>query len=292
MIYLGINQVCWYRKVTQFTGNLNISGNHLFKHRNTSSSNKEPDHFGRFVCLYVQFWFFITFLGAVSGVWNNLDPFYFVLEEYILPEAYNRSATVTVITIIVRLILCTLCGLEFGRFAAATFCVLVATLLCSLSIINKIFVVSARTAYRNYIVVQVAFAHARIFVNLGVGAIVFVGHIIIVGLAWLAIDCFSLLPVDIYVAIILWIVVVFPGYILMLTYIARIPVLSKIFLQTKMNTVYNTALPNRRDLLYKQFRAQRTVEVDCMSFFPLYENLVPVTLDHLSSDIVDAIVLF
>lgn len=155
--------MAWNRKAARFIGSLNISGRQLPKHRKTSSAIKETDVIGYLVCIFVSIFFFMPFLIAASAIWNNIDPFYFVLEEYILPEAYNRTTMVTVTTIIIRLSLSTLCTLEFGRFAAIMICVLAVVVLCVLSVLNKIFLVSSRTAYRTYIEVQVAFAHGKFF---------------------------------------------------------------------------------------------------------------------------------
>lgn len=215
-----------------------------------------------------------------------MDPFYFILEEFILPLPYNRPIAIIFGSMLLRLSLCSICTAEFGRFVGVCFCSVGIWLLGSLSNLNKIFKTRFKVGYRVYTELRIGFAYSSNFVNMLGGLLVFVGHVSLVLIAWLLLACYSDLATELFVfALIIAVGGLFLG-LLALTILAQIPYLSETFL------IFKKIANHGRNWKYKSLKAQKMLFVSCLHFFPLSVNIVPIFVNKLVENIVNAVVLF
>lgn len=225
------------------------------------------------------------------SVFYDLDPFYLIFELYIFPIPYDRFFYLSAVNMFLRLLLSAICILEFTRFWATYVCIVIIMFRTLISILNKIFLINSRRACRIYTQLRLVCVHVMDFVNLNVAILVFVGHIVLVLLAWISFCCKEELPLEPYVLTLIVVLIVLIMVVIFFTFIAQIPLLSMAFLQRKLISQYKIIAPDRCGRLYKAFRAQRVIVFSCLHFFPMFENILPIFMRHLSDNIINAIVL-
>lgn len=157
------------------------------------------DAAGLLLCGLVVICFASPFTAPFIGIWHSIDPFNLVLEDFILPSAYNRGVSLILGSYLLRFTLCITCVLEFTRFASIILCGMFVWLLGSLSNLHKLHVLVDTEGYPIYRKLRIALAHGNDFVNYSAGVFIFAGHISLVLLVWLLVACFSILSIEIYV---------------------------------------------------------------------------------------------
>lgn len=229
---------------------------------------------------------------ASVAVTTNLDPFYYICEQYLLPCPYDRARLEVIVAFSVRLFLTTVTVVEFGRIGGEVLSTYFVPILVLLSILRNLADVPSNFAYSTYIKLVLAFAHAKTIINSSAGGMVFGGQLFTIALAWLVLTCEEILPPFLYYVSGLMTILALLGAIEFMTILSKIPSLSESFLKSKRNEFFTTSRFRPNYVRFRLWEGQRRLLTNCMGFFPLTESIVGVYFGNFIDNLVNAVVLF
>ncbi|CAL8141047.1 unnamed protein product [Orchesella dallaii] len=217
-------------------------------------------------------------IGIPIVLFAHGDPFYYIIEE-ILPDRYNRSMTLIILTPIIRYILCFFCVMEFIRIAVhgIFFGLLSASAIHSL--LEKLPKIESNyQSFRIFLQMRVFFAVASGLINSVALIGVIVSHIMTILVLWATIMLHGILHPVISLFFI-GMSILFSGLTLVLL---RVPAL--ITFKTK---VY---LKQKR-IVYLKLKYHNSIRVRCGSFFEFKYSTVMSYFNHMANNLTNAILL-
>lgn len=193
---------------------------------------------------------------AVICVFGNLDPFYFITEQFVFSCPYNRPGFLMLASFTGRLFLTLIWLVEFGRFAGEVVVFFVAALLILTSILNNIFRVKYSHSNAAYTMLTVPVVNAETFLIYSVGEILFLWHFLVVALSWLVVTCYGFLPEFAFYALLLMMLIVISGLWICLSLLSKMPILSEAFIQNNLLLYYKPCTQRKSHVAYKSWKPQ------------------------------------
>lgn len=231
---------------------------------------------------------------SLVGVAANLDPFYFALEQLILPHPYYRSLSIILASWFARFILGYLCVIEITRWFSAMVLILIVAMFAVLSIIRKLDFVACGDCFSLYIQLRIVITSIEPFTRLLTFSVILWSQIGVVLLWWLVLKCYKYMPIYMYCADLL--IAIYSSILMALT----LPTLSKIeanasaFIRARLNGEFcanKQQYYKRKCYRYMLWRAQKSVCLECGSIFKFEGNVTMTYFSELINNLVNAVIL-
>lgn len=231
-------------------------------------------------------------LVVLVGIATGLDPFYFIIEDLILPHPYYRSLAMIVMAPCIRFILGYLCVIEFARFATIVVTIIVVTVFVILSIAKKLRCVFYQECYLLYLQLRLILGAVQLVTRVLVFGLVFGSQFATVLLLWLVFKCYGYISIYIYSVAVLLAVYFISLVSLLLPTIAKVRSESRGLIRSKLNLHFSTNPQRKRKYYYYSlWRSQQSVYLSCGNFFVLQKGVTMTYLKELINNLVNAVIL-
>lgn len=231
---------------------------------------------------------------SIIAVMTDLDPFYYVLYEF-LSHPYYRSVKVILVEPLARMIAVYFLLSEILRTAYITLVVIIATIYMFISIESSLQRV--RVVGTNCLT---AYVRARlVLATLGsefIGNLIFVGltllHLALVFLVWVFIKIINNFPVFLIVMFGLVLLFLTGIMVLVLPVVARVSHESVILIKKKLDFYYCSSMRVKgRFYFMARWRAQQPLELKCGTFFSVKKGITRHFVNNLITNIANAVIL-
>jgi len=210
------------------------------------------------------------------GVYAQLDPFYYVLEGYILPHPYHRTTFSIIVTPIVRFFLAFICVMEFARFALL--CLLWFTLaqLVSFFFLRHIrgmatdSLAASEHVHKMYIALRLVFGTFYQKLKFVLSCSLFCLHAATVVIIWLPLKCWGLVPNFVLLLMVLFALVALEISLMLLPVSAIIHNESRALVNAKRDRYlyyYTNYSQKIKHLEHIKWRAQPYIGIPCGNLF-------------------------
>lgn len=264
-------------------------------HRNRNSRQVPVnDIIGVFLNVFVVGLGTLSPLFVLVGIATDMDPFYFVFEQLILPTPYYRSLAVIVAAPLARFLMGLIATLECIRFGSALLISLIVTVFTALSIIEKLKSIHHGKSFSLYVQLRLVCSAVEPFTSSLSFAAIFGSQYFIVLLLWLVFKCYTYMPTYIYYADLLLAISVIIIVTLVLPTLSKIESRSGAFVQASCNGRFlGKSKPKFRRKCYSYWlwTAQKNVYLSCGCFFKLEGNVTMTYFRELINNLVNAVIL-
>lgn len=229
---------------------------------------------------------------VLVAIATGLDPFYFIIEDLILPHPYYRSIPVIILALAVRFVLGYLCVIEFLRFGTMVVIIAVIGIFAGLSICKKLKYVFYEKCLHLYVQLRLILCSIQAFTRLCIFILIFGGQFATVLLLWLVFKCYAILSVFIYAAVCILTAYLIALVAMFLPTLARIRTETGGLIGNKLNLHFCTNRMNTRKYYYMSlWRAQQSVYLMCGNYFVLKKGVTMTYLRELITNLVNAVLL-
>ncbi len=230
-------------------------------------------------------------ISAVA-VAAHLDPFYFVLEQNILPNPYNRSIELIVFIPILRSVLTCLCMIEFIRIAEIAIFAMIILVFVAVSISKKLGHVFYDKCLLLYTQLRLLFLSIKTVVDIAIGVLIFGGQFATCLTLWIVFKCYHLLPIYIYLVICFLSIYLIVLVSLLLPATTKVRMGTRSLIRNKLNLHYCTNHRIIRKYYYfNLWLSQKSVYFCCYSFFIVQRGVTMAYLKELITNLVNAVLL-
>lgn len=229
---------------------------------------------------------------VIVAIITNLDPFYFIFEQHLMPHPYYRSIEMIVLVPLVRLFLGYFCVIEFLRFGTMGVFIVVIVVFVIVSISKKLAHVFYEECLLLYVQLRLVLASVKHLTDVMVRALVFGSQIATILVLWIIFKCYAFLSVYIYVGICLLAAYLIILASLLLPAAAKVRTETKVLIGNKRNLHYCSSGHNaRKYYYYNLWKSQESTYFKCGSFFIVQKGVTMTYLREMINNLVNAVLL-
>lgn len=223
------------------------------------------------------------------GIFVEMDPFYFLLEE-LLPDPCYRPLYFILITPLVRLFLVFFCVMESSRFLVTAGIPALLVVLVVTTSARNMKLIYGEKCFSSYVQLRLLFS--RLPWN-RIGLILLLAEFGAVGIFLFAIKCKNFIPVliEAFVVILgLYLVIL---AMMVLPAVAKIRTVTRELIRSKLNLHYVSSFRLRTNKVYYflRWRSQKTLYIQCGDFFILQRGLTMNFLADVTIGLANAVIL-
>lgn len=228
---------------------------------------------------------------VLIAVSTNLDPFYFIAEDY-LPHPYYRSLEMILIVPIIRFILGFVCVIEFLRFALIMVFILILATYVVISVSKLLQKMSQEVCLLFYTQLRTILALVSYHLDLFAGALIFVGQFVTILALWMILKLFGYLSVYIFACICLVAAYIILMSALLLRATSAITASTQALLQAKLDRNYvSSRCKEEKYYHFVIWRSQQSICIRAGPFFPLDREVIMAYMHHLIDNLVNVVLL-
>lgn len=229
---------------------------------------------------------------TIIGVATQLDPFYFIFEQLLLPHPYYRSIQLIVLIPLIRIFIGYFCVVEFLRFSTFAVFGVVIGVFAVYSISEKLTHVFYDKSFMLFNQLRIGLAVTENLTNFFAAVFIFGFQFATILVLWVLFNCYHLLSIFIYIIgcclvgyLILLIAMVLPT-------ITQIHTQTKNLIKTKLKLYFSVGRKySQKYYYYTLWKSQRIVYLSCYNFFIIQKEVTMLYWKELIANLADAILL-
>lgn len=233
-----------------------------------------------------------TILVVLVGVLTELDPFHFLLEEF-LPHPYYRTNSTIVASWIVRFFLAALCGCEFMRWALFVSYSLVVLAITGISLLNCLLKFVGNYCIFSYIELRIILGSVLNIVGKMMGVVTPLAHLITICFLWMGLQSWNQIPN------ILSIFFIFTGIFgtisasMILVGAGKAQIMAQKLINKHKNKNFSTrkSRVGSQYYYYCLWSSQIPMGLPCGSFFMIEKSFAMAYLRELANNLTNALLL-
>ncbi len=250
------------------------------------------DTVGFFLNIFIMFVVIVPLPFVLISFATQLDSFYFVFEQLLLPHPYYRSTKLVVLVNLTRITLMFFCTVEFLRFAAFTAIGVMILVFAIVSISQKLVYVFDEKCLLLFVQLRLILAVIQNLSSLFTGVAIFGSQFVLSVLLWVAFKCYNILSIYLYI-----VACCLAGFLI--TFISlMLPAISTLHTETvklikRKRTLFHciSQKGSRKYYYYSLWKSHQSLYFRCSTFFIVNRKATALYSKELINNLLNAVLL-